>query len=128
WKWVDTHEKELGIGRPYLDRDAPHVGPIGGKEYAAHRAAQPNTQEAESKVGKQQQAVALHPDRRALKLQQVALHADHGASKREQVALHADHGPSKRQQVALRADHGASKRTKAAKPSRAQSRSQTRST
>jgi murein L,D-transpeptidase YcbB/YkuD len=26
-----------GIGRPYLDRDPPHVAPINGKEYAAHR-------------------------------------------------------------------------------------------
>jgi hypothetical protein len=37
WKWVDAHEKELGIGRPYLDRDPPHVGPIDGKEYADKR-------------------------------------------------------------------------------------------
>jgi hypothetical protein len=37
WKWVDTHGKELGIGRPYLDKDPPHVGPIDGQEYADHR-------------------------------------------------------------------------------------------
>jgi hypothetical protein len=37
WKWIDAHEKELGIGRPYLDRDPPHVGPIDGQEYAAKR-------------------------------------------------------------------------------------------
>ncbi len=37
WKWIDAHEKDLGIGRPYLDRDPPHVGPIDGKEYAAKR-------------------------------------------------------------------------------------------
>jgi hypothetical protein len=37
WKWIDAREKELGIGRPYLDRDAPHVGPIDGKEYADKR-------------------------------------------------------------------------------------------
>jgi hypothetical protein len=37
WKWIDAHEKELGIGRPYLDRDPPHVGPIDGLEYAAKR-------------------------------------------------------------------------------------------
>jgi D-alanyl-D-alanine carboxypeptidase len=36
WNWVDTHGKEFGIGRPYLDRDPPHVAPIDGKEYAAH--------------------------------------------------------------------------------------------
>ena len=37
WKWIDAREKELGIGRPYLDRDPPHVGPIDGKEYADKR-------------------------------------------------------------------------------------------
>jgi hypothetical protein len=37
WKWIDAHEKELGIGRPYLDRDPPHVGPIDGQEYADKR-------------------------------------------------------------------------------------------
>jgi hypothetical protein len=39
WKWIDAHEKELGIGRPYLDKDPPHVGPIDGKEYAGIRGA-----------------------------------------------------------------------------------------
>jgi hypothetical protein len=38
WKWIDAHGKEFGIGRPYLDKDPPHVGPIDGKEYADHRA------------------------------------------------------------------------------------------
>src|SRR5215471_4231012 len=51
WKWIDTHEKELGIGRPYLDRDAPHVAPIDDKEYAAHRV-EPHTQHAEWKAKK----------------------------------------------------------------------------
>jgi hypothetical protein len=37
WKWIDAHEKELGVGRPYLDRDPPHVGPTDGKEYADKR-------------------------------------------------------------------------------------------
>jgi hypothetical protein len=36
WKWVDAHGKDFGIGRPYLDRDPPHVAPIDGKEYADH--------------------------------------------------------------------------------------------
>jgi hypothetical protein len=39
WKWIDAHEKELGIGRPYRDRDPPHVGPIDGKEFVAKRGA-----------------------------------------------------------------------------------------
>jgi hypothetical protein len=37
WKWIDTHGKEFGVGRPYLDKDPPHVAPIDGKEYADHR-------------------------------------------------------------------------------------------
>ncbi len=60
WKWIDTHEQELGIGRPYLDRDPPHVAPIDGEEYAAHRV-EPNTQPAESK-SKEHQRLALHND------------------------------------------------------------------
>jgi hypothetical protein len=39
WKWIDAHGKEFGIGRPYLDRDPPHLAPIDGKEYAAHRGS-----------------------------------------------------------------------------------------
>jgi hypothetical protein len=63
WKWVDAHEKELGIGRPYRDVDAPHVAPIDGKEYADHRV-QPNTQHAEAnaKNGKKHHGLVLHHD------------------------------------------------------------------
>src|SRR5689334_9994242 len=39
WKWVDTNGKDFGIGRPYLDRDPPHVGPIDGQEYVSKRGA-----------------------------------------------------------------------------------------
>src|SRR6266851_4024636 len=70
WKWIDTHEKELGIGRPYLDRDPPHVAPIDGEEYAAHRV-EPNMQHAESK---------------AKKHSRLALHNDHSMSRRAGVA------------------------------------------
>jgi hypothetical protein len=37
WKWIDAHGKEFGIGRPYLDRDPPHVGPTDGMEYTVKR-------------------------------------------------------------------------------------------
>jgi hypothetical protein len=37
WKWIDAHEKELGVGRPYRDRDPPHVGAIDCKEYIVKR-------------------------------------------------------------------------------------------
>jgi hypothetical protein len=36
WKWIDAHGKEFGIGRPYLDRDPPHVAPVDGQEFASH--------------------------------------------------------------------------------------------
>jgi hypothetical protein len=36
WNWIDAHGKDFGIGRPYLDKDPPHVAPVDGKEYAAH--------------------------------------------------------------------------------------------
>jgi hypothetical protein len=37
WKWVDAQGTKFGLGRPYLDRDPPHIGPIDGREYANHR-------------------------------------------------------------------------------------------
>lgn len=37
WQWIDAREQELGIGRPYLGKDPPHVAPIDGKEYADKR-------------------------------------------------------------------------------------------
>jgi hypothetical protein len=37
WSWIDARGQEFGIGRPYLDKDPPHVAPIDGKEYAYHR-------------------------------------------------------------------------------------------
>jgi hypothetical protein len=37
WKWIDARGKEFGIGRPYLDKDPPHIAPIDGTEYADKR-------------------------------------------------------------------------------------------
>ena len=37
WNWIDARGKDFGIGRPYLDKDPPHVAPIDGQEYTAHR-------------------------------------------------------------------------------------------
>ena len=37
WKWIDEHGAEYGIGRPYLDRDPPHIAPMDGKEYVDKR-------------------------------------------------------------------------------------------
>jgi hypothetical protein len=51
WKWIDAHGKEFGIGRPYLDKDPPHVAPIDGKEYADHSRGA-NTQHARPEIKK----------------------------------------------------------------------------
>jgi hypothetical protein len=59
WNWIDAHGKEFGIGRPYLDRDPPNVGPIDGKEYASHHP--------EMKAAKPNNRVTLRGDRSALK-------------------------------------------------------------
>jgi hypothetical protein len=59
WKWIDARGKEFGIGRPYLDRDPPHLAPIDGKEYAAHRRA-PKDQQAGSDLKKRNRLAAPH--------------------------------------------------------------------
>ena len=63
WKWIDAHGKEYGIGRPYLDRDPPHVAPIDGKEYASRRGGA-KAQHAEAHV-KKSKRVAARADRNA---------------------------------------------------------------
>ena len=67
WNWIDAHGKEFGIGRPYLDRDPPHVAPIDGKEYADHHHGM-----------KARQAAKLH--------HRLALRDDRGAVKRAKTA------------------------------------------
>lgn len=64
WKWIDAHGKEFGIGRPYLDRDPPHVAPIDGKEYADHRGTK--TQHAGSDM-KKRNRLAVRDDRSVAK-------------------------------------------------------------
>ena len=46
WKWIDQNERELGVGRPYLHRDPPHVVPIDGKEFIAKRGGRSATKVA----------------------------------------------------------------------------------
>jgi D-alanyl-D-alanine carboxypeptidase len=54
WNWVDKHGKEYGIGRPYHDRDPPHVGPIDGTEYVSRHSGGRRTASA----GPRKRAVA----------------------------------------------------------------------
>jgi hypothetical protein len=58
WKWIDERGPEFGIGRPYLNRDPPHVAPINGQEYASRRGGA-KTQEAVAKIKR----VAVRDDR-----------------------------------------------------------------
>ena len=51
WKWIDAHGKDFGVGRPYLDHDPPHVGPMDGKEYADKRGAKARQAESAAKPG-----------------------------------------------------------------------------
>jgi LAS superfamily LD-carboxypeptidase LdcB len=64
WKWVDAHGQDFGIGRPYLGRDPPHVGPIDGKEYADHRPGMKARQAALAAKGNE---LALHDEHSAAK-------------------------------------------------------------
>ncbi|MGY4624804.1 hypothetical protein [Bradyrhizobium sp. USDA 4486] len=58
WKWVDANGKALGIGRPYLDRDPPHVGPIDGAEYISKRGVASERKEAANTKSRKARAVA----------------------------------------------------------------------
>jgi hypothetical protein len=80
WKWVDANGKALGIGRPYLDHDPPHVGPVDGPEYISRR-------------GTGEQRVASNA-----KLRRAALHARAQAAakaKAQKVASREQHSPAK---------------------------------
>ena len=61
WKWIDERGKDFGIGRPYLNRDPPHVAPIDGQEYVSRRGGA-KTQEAEAAT-KKSARVAARDDR-----------------------------------------------------------------
>ena len=54
WKWIDAHGKEFGIGRPYLDRDPPHLAPIDGKEYVCS----PRDERSTRRIGREEAQAA----------------------------------------------------------------------
>jgi hypothetical protein len=70
WKWIDAHGSEFGIGRPYLDKDPPHVAPIDGKEYAAHHR-EPKVQRAGSNI-KKSNRLAVREDQSVAKRRRTA--------------------------------------------------------
>lgn len=62
WKWIDDRGKDFGIGRPYLNRDPPHVAPIDGQEYVSRRGSA-KTQEAEATTTRKVSRLAARDDR-----------------------------------------------------------------
>jgi hypothetical protein len=92
WKWVDAHGQEFGIGRPYLDRDPPHVAPVDGKEYASHRGAK--SKEATSSSEKRKRVAAR--EERGTKSKAAKANSE----KRKKVATREDRSPAKRLRTA----------------------------
>jgi hypothetical protein len=64
WKWVDANGKALGIGRPYLGRDPPHVGPVDGAEYVSRRGTS-DRKEANVKPRKARAVASAKPPKQA---------------------------------------------------------------
>jgi hypothetical protein len=100
WKWVDAHGKDYGIGRPYLDRDPPHVGPIDGREYvdkrgaAAIKAAALQTKKRHAKASQTKKVKAAALQTKKIRLATLQL------KKRGPAAARADHGAAKRARTA----------------------------
>jgi hypothetical protein len=105
WDWMDRHEIELSIGRPYRDRDPPHVGPLDGQEYAEHRLSPDARAEAKGRKGGNVRRSDNRSDKKSER-------------KIDRKNARADaHG-----------DHGVAKHPVMAKPAKAPSRPRTRST
>ena len=86
WKWIDASGKDYGIGRPYLDRDPPHVAPIDGQEYVSRRGSA-KTQEAEAKIKKDTGAKARkHADAKVKKGSRQAARDDRSKAKQAKTA------------------------------------------
>ncbi|WP_349630099.1 D-alanyl-D-alanine carboxypeptidase family protein [Bradyrhizobium tropiciagri] len=56
WKWIDEHEKQFGVGRPYLNGDPAHLGPIDGQEYTSRRLASRHAKQ----ISKRHTRIARH--------------------------------------------------------------------
>ena len=63
WKWVDANGKALGIGRPYLGRDPPHVGPVDGRNTSRSVARRPTARKLPT-PGQRRRASWPAPSRR----------------------------------------------------------------
>jgi hypothetical protein len=156
WSWIDDHEKELGIGRPYLDRDPPHVAPVHGQEYADHRI-KPKTQRAESDAGTNRHLAANNNrstpkrtgpakpsshaesangqgktrthsiDRDPPHVAPVVDGKEHAGRRIQPKTQHAESDAGTNRHLAVHSDLTTPKRMEAAKPSRSQAKTRTHS-
>jgi hypothetical protein len=111
WKWIDAHGNEFGIGRPYLDRDPPHVGPIDGKEYVARRGTK--TVQAESDVKKRnRQADDSKED--AARRETKAVQAESDLKKRDRQADDGKEDAARREAKAVQSEPDVKKRNRQA--------------
>jgi hypothetical protein len=96
WAYIDAHETELGIGRPYLDRDPPHVGPLDGEEYADKRLLR--KLERAGSEARRNQKPAAYVDRsssKRTKATSAGRAAGSEARRNQKPAAHVDHSTSK---------------------------------
>jgi hypothetical protein len=146
WKWIDANERELGIGRPYLHRDPPHVGPIDGKEFIAKRGGRPKVQVAalqtkKAQAGKRRTAKLATTKPQAAKPKARNAQAAKPEARKPRVAKLETNKPqaakpepkkaakleTKKREAGARNDAAATPRAKPAKPSKVSSL-QTRAT
>ena len=119
WKWIDARGKDFGIGRPYLARDPPHVGPTDGAEYVSRRGGS-NTKEATVKTKKRQRtaarnsrSAAKHASRRTAKSEKTAQSSK--AAHRSVKETKAAHRSAKDSKAAAHRPHSATKRARTAR-------------
>jgi hypothetical protein len=120
WDFIDKHEKELGIGRPYLDRDPPHVGPIDGQEYADHRL-RPKMQRAEPAARKRQTTTQAKSKAKSQTKDQIKNQAKNQAPNRnltgnQAQARNSDGSKDSDRRPATHNDHSTPTRIRVAKP------------
>jgi hypothetical protein len=111
WKWIDAHGNEFGIGRPYLDRDPPHVGPIDGKEYAARRGTK--AVQADSDVKKRNRQ-ADDGKEYAARRESKAVQAEPDVKKRNRQADDGKENAARRETKTVQAEPDVKKRNRQA--------------
>lgn len=110
WDWIDAHEIELGIGRPYRDHDPPHVGPLDGQEYAEHRLV-PLEARADAKTRKNERRSDAKGEKKS----------DRRSEKRND----SKNDKKNERLDAQRGDHGIAKRAAMTRPAKAAPKART---